>query len=412
MINLVKIATRNLMRYKRRTFLTASLITIGVVFVLVFISVSGSFKSMMVGQITDSFIGHIQVHRKGYVASIDNLPLTMSMKPKAVKKVEKVINEIPEIVAYSKRVKFGGMFSNFVETTNIRLNGVYPEDEVRTLPIFPSRIKKGDEIIRKGEILVPELLAKGMKVKVGDAIVIIATNKDGSVNGKQFKVGGIVESATGPGGRDGYIHIDDAVEVLRMENMEVSEIALRLSDFSKLHEVYENINGILSKELNEQGKSAFEVHTWEKLSPFFNIARMIDLMTFFIKLMLIAMVLISIMNVMIMAVYERIREIGTIAAIGTMPKKILSLFVIEGFSLGIFGAMIGNVLGGAIIYILNIAKITFNFGRQKGLLLTPTIDMTDIAVISAIVIAVSVIASLQPAFKASRMEPIEALRHV
>ena len=412
MINLFKIATRNLMRYKRRTFLTASLITIGVVFVLVFVSVSGSFKSMMVGQITDSFIGHIQVHRKGYVASIDSLPLTMNMKPKAVKKVEKVINEIPEIVAYSKRVKFGGMFSNFVETTNIRLNGIYPEDEVRTLPIFPSRIKKGDEAIGKGEILVPELLAKGMKVKVGDTIVIIATNKDGSVNGKQFRVGGIVESATGPGGRDGYIHIEDAMEVLRMENMEVSEIALRLSDFSKLHEVNDKLNGILSREVNEQGKSAFEVHTWEKLSPFFNIARMIDLMTFFIKLMLIAMVLISIMNVMIMAVYERIREIGTIAAIGTMPKEILSLFVIEGFSLGIFGAMIGNVLGVAIIYILNIAKLTFNFGRQKGLLLTPTIDMTDIAVISAIVIAVSVIASLQPAIKASRMEPINALRHV
>ena len=412
MINLFKIATRNLLRYKRRTFLTASLITIGVIFVLVFVSVSGSFKSMMVGQITDSFIGHIQVHRKGYVASIDNLPLTMNMKPKVVKKVEKVINEIPEIVAYSKRIKFGGMFSNFVETTNIRLNGVYPEDEVRTLPIFPSRIKKGDEIIRKGEIFVPELLAKGMKVKVGDTIVIIATNKDGSVNGKQFRVGGIVESATGPGGRDGYIHIEDAMEVLRMENMEVSEIALRLSDFSKLHEVNDKLNGILSREVNEQGKSAFEVHTWEKLSPFFNIARMIDLMTFFIKLMLIAMVLISIMNVMIMAVYERIREIGTIAALGTMPTKILSLFVIEGFSLGIFGAMIGNVLGGAIIYILNIAKLTFNFGRQKGLLLTPTIDMTDVAVISAIVIAVSVIASLQPAIKASRMEPINALRHV
>ncbi len=251
-----------------------------------------------------------------------------------------------------------------------------------------------------------------MKVKVGDTIVIIATNKDGSVNGKQFRVGGIVESATGPGGRDGYIHIEDAMEVLRMENMEVSEIALRLSDFSKLHEVNDKLNGILSREVNEQGKSAFEVHTWEKLSPFFNIARMIDLMTFFIKLMLIAMVLISIMNVMIMAVYERIREIGTIAAIGTMPKEILSLFVIEGFSLGIFGAMIGNVLGVAIIYILNIAKLTINFGRQKGLLLTPTIDITDIAVISAIVIAVSVIASLQPAIKASRMEPINALRHV
>ena len=91
-------------------------------------------------------------------------------------------------------------------------------------------------------------------------------------------------------------------------------------------------------ELNKQGKPVFEVHTWEKLSPFYNIARMIDLMAFFIKLMLIAVVLVSIMNVMIMAVYERIREIGTIAAIGTLPGKILSMFVLEGFFLGAMGA--------------------------------------------------------------------------
>ncbi|OQX16332.1 MAG: ABC transporter substrate-binding protein, partial [Desulfobacteraceae bacterium IS3] len=74
MANLFRIAIRNLMRYKRRTLLTASLITIGVVFVLVFVSVSGSFKNMMIGQITDSMLGHIQIHRKGYVASIENLP--------------------------------------------------------------------------------------------------------------------------------------------------------------------------------------------------------------------------------------------------------------------------------------------------------------------------------------------------
>jgi putative ABC transport system permease protein len=70
--NLFKIAVRNLWRYKRRTLLTASLITLGVVFVLVFISVSGSFKNMIVSQITDSMLGHVQIHRQGYVASIDN----------------------------------------------------------------------------------------------------------------------------------------------------------------------------------------------------------------------------------------------------------------------------------------------------------------------------------------------------
>lgn len=400
------------MRYKRRTLLTTSLVAIGVVFVLVFISVSGSFKGMMIGQITDSFLGHVQIHKKGYVASLDSLPLTMNLGTKALGKVEKAISETPEIEAYSKRIKFGGMFSNFVETTNVRLNGVYPEDEFKTVPLFLSRIREGKKNIKPGEILVPELLAKGMKVKVGDTVVIIATNRDGSVNGKQFQVGGILESVLGPGGRDGYIHIDDAAEVLRMDSLEISEIAIRLKDFDGLHSVFDGLTDKLGNELNKQGKPAFEVHTWEKLSPFYNIARMIDVMTFFIKLMLIAIVLVSIMNVMVTAVYERIREIGTIAAIGTLPSKIVAMFLIEGLSLGLFGAVVGDILGIAVISALNAAKLTFDFGRQKGLLLSPSISLQDILTISIIVIIISVLASLQPAYKASRMNPIDALRHV
>jgi putative ABC transport system permease protein len=169
---------------------------------------------------------------------------------------------------------------------------------------------------------------------------------------------------------------------------------------------------MLSKELNKQGKPIFDVRTWEKLSPFYNVARMINVMTFFIKLMLIAIVMVSIMNVMIMAVYERIREIGTISAIGTLPEKILSLFLIEGFSLGVIGAIVGNILALGVVLIINLAKITFNFGRQSGLLLSPKLNANDILWISIIVIIVSVAAALQPAFKASRMEPVEALRHV
>jgi len=412
MYNLLKIAIRNLMRYRRRTLLTASLIMIGVVFVLVFMAVTGSVKSLLIGQITDSMLGHLQIHKKGYVASIDNLPLTITLSPKAMQKIDQAIKDIPEIEAYSKRIKFGGLFSNFVETTNIRLNGVVPEMELKTVPLLPARIIKGEKTLKKGDILIPELLAGGMKVKVGDTVVVIATNRDGSVNGKQFMVSGILESVTGPGGRDGYIHIEDAMEVLRMDQMEISEIVFRLKDFGMLQDVYESLMGTLSKEKNEAGKPVFEVHTWEKLSPFYNVARMIDIMTFFIKIMLIAMVLVSIMNVMIMAVYERMREIGTISAIGTMPGKILSMFVLEGLSIGIFGAFIGDATGCIIIYILNISQITLNFGRQTGLLLAPHIGVADILMVSVTVIIVSVAASLQPAFKASRMEPIEALRHV
>jgi putative ABC transport system permease protein len=410
--NLFKIAVRNLLRYKRRTLLTASLITIGVVFVLVFTSVTGSFKAMMIGQITDSMLGHVQVHRKGYVASIDNLPLNLNIKPKAYQKITDILGAAPEIEAFSPRLKFGGMFSNFTETTNIRLNGVYPDREFKTVPLLTSRISEGKKTLSRGEIMIPALLARGLKVKVGDPVVVVATNVDGSVNGKQFVVSSILESATGPGGRDGYLHIEDAAEVLRMPEAEVSEVAIRLKDFSRLPAAVRHLEGQLSGEVNKEGRSIFEVHSWEQLSPFFNIARMIDVMTFFIKIMLIAIVLISIMNVMIMAVYERIREIGTIAAIGTLPGKILSMFVIEGFCLGVLGAFIGNLIGVAVVLMVNLIGIRFDFAQQKGLLLSASIHPADLLVISVIVIVVAVLASLQPAFKASRMEPIAALRHV
>ena len=413
MRNLSKIAIRNLARYKRRTLLTASLVTIGVVFVLLFISISGSFKNMMVGQMTDSMLGHLEVHRKGYLASIDNLPLNLNLKLQAYQKLEGILKQQPEVEAFSPRIKFGGMFSTFVETTNIRLNGVYPDREFKTVPLLPSRLTNGTKKpLKKGEIWIPELMSKSMKVNVGDTVVIIATNKDGSVNGKQFKVGGVLESITGPGGRDGYIHLEDAMEVLRMEEMEVSEVAIRLKDFGRLHAFSSKFEGLLSGEVNKQGKPIYEAHTWEKLSPFYNIARMIDVMAFFIKLMLIAVVLVSIMNVMIMAVYERIREIGTIAAIGTLPGKILSMFVLEGLFLGTMGALAGDLIGLVIILILNRVGITFDFGRETGLVLSATIGPMDVVIISIIVIFISVVASLQPAYKASRMEPIKALRHV
>jgi putative ABC transport system permease protein len=163
---------------------------------------------------------------------------------------------------------------------------------------------------------------------------------------------------------------------------------------------------------NKQDKPVFEVDSWEKLSPFSNIAKMIDLLDAFIKIMLIAVVLISIMNVMIMAVYERIREVGTIMAIGTQPSKVLGLFLAEGFMLGLLGTIIGSLTSLAIIYSLNASQLSFSFGRQEGLILEPTVAAGDVIMVCTMVMVVAVLASLQPAWKASRMDPITALRHV
>lgn len=435
MLDVLKIAGRNLSRYRRRTMLTLLLIIIGMVAVLLFISVTGSFKAMMVGQITDSVLGHLQVHRRGYVASIDTLPLNLNMAPMAVARVEAALKQDPAVETWSPRIKFGGMFSNFTETTSIRINGVDPAREAATAPLLPGRMAegpKGGALVEKGQIVIPLLLARGMKVKVGDTAVIVATNRDGSVNGKTFVIRSVTEAISGPGGRDGYMHIDDARELLRMRDAEVSEIAIRLRDPAQL----DRITAALAEALGSmKGKSpsspsgasnagpanavgsgsdrpALEVHTWADLSPFASLARMIDLMTVFIKVVLVSIVLVSVMNVMVMAVYERIREIGTIAAIGTRPSRILSLFLAEGLLLGLIGTVLGTLVSLAAIYAINLWQPHFAFGQQSDLVMAPTIALAQVVTVALLVVAVAILASLQPAWKASRLDPINALRHV
>jgi len=112
-----KIAFRNLVRMGRRTFLTGSLIAIGVVFVVLYITYAESFKNSMIAQITDSVMGELQIHKKGYVSSLDSLPLDKNLPPKTVKKIEKKLNSMPEVYSYSERLKFGGMISNYTDST-------------------------------------------------------------------------------------------------------------------------------------------------------------------------------------------------------------------------------------------------------------------------------------------------------
>jgi putative ABC transport system permease protein len=415
MSDVLKIAARNLSRYRRRTLLTLLLIVIGMVAVLLFIAVTGSFKSMMVGQITDSVLGHLQVHRKGYVASIDTLPLNLNLKPGAVGRIEAALKQEPAVESWSPRVKFGAMFSNFNETTSIRVNGVDPAREAATVPLLAGRVlegEKGGALVEKGQIVIPVLLARGMKVKVGDTVVLVATNRDGSVNGKTFLIRSVTEGISGPGGRDGYIHIDDSRDLLRMKEPEVSEIAIRLKDPARLASVTTALNQALAGMTNPEGKPAVEVHAWADLSPFANLARMIDLMTVFVKIVLVSIVLVSVMNVMVMAVYERIREIGTIAAIGTQPGRILSLFLAEGLLLGVIGTVLGMLASAGIIAALNIWPVRFAFGQQQNLVLDPQIGLAQVAVVASMVVAVALLASLQPAWKAARLDPITALRHV
>lgn len=416
MIKVMSLAIRNLLRYKRRTLLTGLLIAVGVLAVIVFTGLSGSFKRAIVGQITDSVLSHLQVHKKGYMASIDNLPLDRMIPEKPYNKLSRILSDTRGVAGFSPRIKFGAMLSNFAQTTNVRLNGIDPEKELTAVPLLPSRIKDPkdpDELLTPGQVLLPEILAKGMGVGTGDTVVLVANNRDGSVNGMTFEVAGVVESLMGPGGRDGYLHIDDAAALLRMETIEISEVAVRVTDFDALADVADRINQVLAPMVTPKGQPVFEVHTWQQLTPFYNVVRMIDLMTLGIKIILIAVVLISVLNVMIMSVYERVKEIGTLAAMGTQPSRIMALFVAEGFCLGFAGAVAGAVLGTGALWILNLTGVEVAFGGAGQVFeLAPSVTSGEVLSACVIVLLVSVIASLQPAAKAAALEPVDALRHV
>jgi putative ABC transport system permease protein len=416
MAKIIRLALKNLLRHTRRSLLTGLLVAVGVIAVIVFLGLSGSFKRAIVGQITDSVLGHMQVHRKGYMSSIDNLPLDRMLPAKAYQKLTGILTQTPGVTAFSPRIKFGAMLSNYAQTTNVRLNGIDPDREKATVPLLTTRIKNAvhpDLLLKAGEVLLPEVIAKGMEIKSGDTVVLVANNKDGSVNGMTFKVAGVVENLMGPGGRDGYLHIKDATALLRMEGRDISEVAVRVEDFTTLNAVAQAVSDTVTPIKNKKGRPMFEVHTWEALSPFYNVVRMIDVMTLGIKAILIAVVLISILNVMMMSVYERTREIGTLAAMGTPPRRIMGLFVAEGFLLGLASALAGTAIGLGILWVMNFTGVEVAFGRSARLfMLSPSVAPEEVISVCLVVLGISVLASLQPAAKAARLDPVASLRHV
>lgn len=433
-MNIIKIAWRNLLRYKRRTLLTSALIAVGVTLVIVFGGIGNSFKNEVIGILTNTTLGDIQIHRKGYVSSIDSLPLDLTIPEQALPRIETLLSDDPDVKVYSERIRFGALISNFSQTTNMRFTAVYPEEESETCPGLPKRIKEGDAnpytFIKPGWIVIPQNIAAGLNLKVGNDAVLVATNKDGSVNGLNLRISGISENILGPQGKDGYIHIDDARSLLRIESGGITEIAIKLKNFGTLAKTYSRLKNDLSEFKGPQasnapgtkngsspnkqaqaGGSILEIHTWEELSPFASIAQIVSLLIIVVRVVLIFIVLVSILNVMVMSVYERVGEIGTIASIGTLPSRIMALFLTEGLALGFLSAIAGSILGSLTLLVISAAKPHFRFGMMN-LILTPQIPVAEVLLAVISVVIVSVLASFQPALKASRMQPVEALRHV
>ncbi len=413
MLNLIKIAFRNLLRYKRRTLLTAVLIMIGVVLVVVSAGFSSGFKRSVTSIFTDTSFSHLQVHKQGYVENVTTSPLNLFLDKREMKNLSSVLDGDHDVRMYSPRINFNCMVSTYTETTTMRVTGISPEKEAGTSPALLDRISgvtDKEQFIRPGGVIIPDAIAKAFSLKLGDPIVLVATNRHGSINGLTLTVTGILESYGGRYLRDGYVHIQDAKTILRMDEPEISEVAVRLHDPGLLESVAGQLKTSLQTGTPEYAH-VYEIHSWKELSPFTSILTLVDLITAVIRFILIAIVLLSVMNIMMMAVYERTREIGAISAMGTSAGRISAMFLMEGLTLGAVSVGLGLLMGGIILIVLNALNIVFTAGPFTLLLVTE-ISPLDLLIIAVTVLIISVFASLQPAHKASRLDPVDALGHI
>ena len=350
----------------------------------------------MIETITDATLGHIQIHKKGYLTTLDTSPLHFSISPAERKIIASKLSKNKYVEAFTYRIRFSAIISNYKLSANMRVMGVDPVRELATCPGQRTRTigepDFSEGFVKKGHIVLPTRLSRSMKVKVGDTVVIVATNKDGSVNALNFKVQAFTESIMGPGGRDGYIHLEDTFTLLK--TVDVIEIPVRIKNIDYLKKVIKSIKASLPKK-------TYDINPWSDFSPFAAIATVIDLMLIFLRILLIAIVTISVMNVMMMAVYERTREIGTLSAMGTKPKHIMAMFYSEAFFMGLFSSIIGSFLGVGFLLILRSLNLTFKWSRSY-IKLSPSISFIDIVILIAVVVGFTILATIIPARKAKK----------
>lgn len=405
---LFRLAWRNIWRNKRRSGITIAAISIGMTGMMFMV---GMMNGMLVNMIENSVeleTGSVQVHIKGYAAdpSVDKLindPQTM---------IEK-ISEVKQVSGISSRIKAFGLVSNKDNSLGAMLVGIDPDKE-QLVTSMHRNVRQGNyrSINSYNTILIGQLMAKNLNVKIGDQIIILTQGADGSTGNDLFTVGGIFESASVEMDRAFiYMSLDSAEELLSTYGG-VNELALAIKNVNQDKEITQQI-------IKTVKNSEFEVLSWEEILP-----GMAQMKTFLLGAIYLFYFIVfgiaafGISNTLIMAIFERIHELGVMRALGTKPNQIFVVVVIESASMGMVGALIGAAAG----YLLSLYFIIFGmdlswFAQIRTIMaMSPIlyfeISPMDIIIGIMFVTLVTTLSSLYPAFKASRLKPAEAIHYI
>jgi ABC-type lipoprotein release transport system permease subunit len=404
---LTTIAWRNLWRNHRRSLIMLAAIAIGLWGMIWMTALMRGMVDQMIDDAISTLSGHIQIHAERYLDDPSIEHTIPDISDNAA--LEKLLNS-PQVTAWSRRIRVPAVIRSERDVYGVTLVGIDPQQE-QGLSFIADSVTDGNYLQSPDDrhVLLGRKLIEKLETKLGRRIVLMSQDPDNNIAERGFRIGGIYDAdlqAT----ETSYVFtgIETARTMLKM-GTGVSEISLLGHD-------YRDLEGLAAGVRAAAGDA--ETKTWLQLDPY--MASMLDVMDGFIivwfSIIFLALSF-GLINTLLMAVFERTRELGLIQALGMPPGNILFMVLIESLIMLVIGLLAGNLL--SWLTILPIQDGIDISGVAAGLewagmssTLLPAVKSSDVLLANAIVLVLGVAASLFPAWRASRKVPVEAITRI
>ena len=422
----LSIAWRNVMRNKKRSFITAFAIAIGVTAMIFMWSLFDGLYPMMVENMTSLSMGHLEVSSPAYVEK----PLLENAITNGSEALETIKNT-SEITSYSPRLTTFGLASYGENSQGTAIIGVDPENEIALGKIDDSILEGGSFLSgddRNG-VVIGQKLARNIDVSLGEEILLVTSNRFNNLSYLgPLKIVGVFRTGV-PEMDSSMAYVDRqllAKEIFDDSGVEYTNPDAKVTDlygtFTSVAIRAENMDIIndLRDKLNSQFPKNIKARTWEEVVPW--VSQSVDIRQKFgyVVLSIVLLIVVAgILNTVLMSVMERTREFGIMRALGTKRSQIFLTVSLESVVLGLAGIVIGVVLGVVITvvsghYGLDIyASIDEDLMGQFFMLeskVYPLLNLEHLLQTCITILLAVIFVSIYPASKAAKMEPVKAIK--
>jgi len=408
---LLRMAWRNVWRNRRRTVIALVAITLGLVLMLFFDGLLGGAKQAIYGNTVKLQGGNVQAHAPGYREKAKRLPLYPLADPDVV--VQVALAQ-PGVVAASGRIETSGMVGNREGTFPVVITGIEPEQEA-SVSLVAENMARGRYLAAGDEdvLLIGQALADELEVAIGDRVALVGRAAHEQMRRRTMTVAGIYDLGIAEvEKRMVYVSLLEAQTLFDLRD-QATEVAIFLERVGQEQQVVEALQAALP---------GYEVDAWDTLDPSTKqMMEMEDQIMGAFGLIILLIAGVGILNLMLMAVFERTREIGLLAAMGLKRWEIVVLFLLEGVLIGLLGALAGSALGTLVSTYYGRVGLEWAAGgaseySELAALVGRRIYFKigiDVLLNRALTVAIiAALASLYPAWQASKREPAEALHYV